>query len=263
MINAAAQQAATHVAQVSTQAAQVSTTVATQAAQASADVAQASAHAAQSSGLVPAVGPFQWPDHWPAQGDLLAWCQQIGPALAALLVLMGIIYLVFGYNIFKALVLVNAALVGGIIGSWIGQKTDFVIPLIITFAFFAAALAYPLMKWAVAVMGGSFGMLLGASLWRTFAQDPRFTWAGAAMGLIFFGLLSFILFRGCVMTYMSLQGATMLILGILSLAYKYGELAPRITESLTVKPFLLPMAIIIPTVLGIMYQQHSSQPEKG
>jgi uncharacterized membrane protein YsdA (DUF1294 family) len=256
VINAAAQQVATHVAQVSTLAAQVSTQVVTQAAQASAD-------AAQSSGLAPAVGPFQFPDHWPAQGDLLAWCQQTGPALAALLVLLGIIYLVFGYNIFKALVLVNAAFVGGIIGSWIGQKTDFVIPLIITFAFFAAALAYPLMKWAVAIMGGSFGMLLGASLWRTFAADPRFTWAGAAMGLIFFGLLSFILFRGCVMTYMSLQGATMLMLGILSLAYKYADIAPRITASLTMKPFLLPMAIIIPTVLGIMYQQHSSQPEKA
>jgi hypothetical protein len=252
VINSAAQQAAQNVVQVSTQAAQ-----------ASAQVAQASAQAAQAKGMAPPVGPFQWPDHWPAQGDLLAWCQQIGPGLAALLVLMGIIYLVFGYNIFKALVLVNAALVGGIIGSWIGQKTDFVIPLIITFAFFAAALTYPLMRWAVAIMGGSFGMLLGASLWRTFAMEPRFTWAGAAMGLIFFGLLSFILFRGCVMTYMSLQGATMLILGILALAYKYGDLAPRITESLTIKPFLLPMAILIPTVLGIMYQQHSSPPEKA
>ena len=35
------------------------------------------------------------------------------------------------------------------------------------------------------------------------------------------------------------------------------------TESLTLKPFLLPMAIVIPTVLGIMYQQHSAPPEKA
>jgi len=209
------------------------------------------------------VGPFELPSHWPAQGDLLAWCQQIGPAMAALMVLMGIVYLVFGYNIFKALVMLNAALVGGMIGAMIGEKTSFVLPLVITFAFFGAALAYPLMKWAVAVMGGFFGALIGAGVWRTFALDVHFTWAGAAIGLVFFGLLSFIIFRGCIMTYMSLQGSTMLIFGVLSLAYKYSEIAPKVTESLTLKPFLLPMAILIPTVLGIMYQQNSAKPEKG
>ncbi|HEX4797351.1 MAG TPA: hypothetical protein VH370_26390 [Humisphaera sp.] len=214
------------------------------------------------SGLVP-IGPFALPNHWPEQGDLLTWCQQIGPGTATLLVLMGIVYLVFGYNIFKALVMVNAALIGGMIGQMIGDKTSFTIPLVITFAFFAAALAFPLMKWAVAVMGGLFGALIGAGLWRTFAQDPHFTWAGAAIGLVFFGLLSFIIFRGCVMTYMSLQGATMLIFGVLALAYKYADVAPKVTESLTLKPFLLPMAILIPTVLGVMYQQSSAKPEKG
>lgn len=230
--------------------------------QAAANVAQASGHAAQASGMVPPVGPFQVPDHWPMQGDLLTWCQQMGPGMAALLILVGIIYLLFGYNIFKILVLVNAAIVGGAIGAMIGQKTNFVLPLVFTFAFFAAALTFPMMKWAVAVMGGVFGALLGAGLWRTFGMDANFIWAGAAIGLVFFGLLSFILFRGCVMTYMSLQGATMLIFGILSLAYKYADVAPKVTESLTLKPFLLPMAILIPTVLGVMYQQNSAPAEK-
>jgi len=81
-------------------------------------------------------------------------------------------------------------------------------------------------------------------------------------GLVGFGLLSFILFRGSVMMYMSLQGSVMLIFGILGLVYKYKELGPQVTENMTLKPFLLPLAIFIPALLGLVYQQaQSAQPE--
>lgn len=203
---------------------------------------------------------FQFPDHWPAQGDLLTWCQQIGPGLAALLVLLGVIYLLFGFNIFKALVMFNAACVGAALGMVISDKINAApIPLAITGAFIAAVLTWPMMRWAVAVMGGVFGALLGASLWRAFGLEPTFAWAGGGMGLILFGLLSFILFRGCVMTYMSLQGAFMLILGVLGLIFKYHEITPRVCNCFAQKSFLMPMLIFIPTVLGIMFQQNNAQ----
>jgi hypothetical protein len=75
------------------------------------------------------------------------------------------------------------------------------------------------------------------------------------MGLIFCGLLSFMLFKQCVMAYTSLQGAVMLIFGILGLIYKYQNLAPAVTDSITLKPFLLPALIFIPAILGLIYQQ--------
>ena len=111
------------------------------------------------------------------------------------------------------------------------------------------------MKYAVAFMGGVFGALLGASLWRAVGLEPYLSWAGAMTGLVLFGLLSFILFRGSVMMYMSLQGSVMLIFGILGLIYKYQDIAPKVTENMTLKPFLLPVAIFIPAVLGLIYQQ--------
>ena len=86
------------------------------------------------------------------------------------------------------------------------------------------------MKWAIAVMGGLFGAILGASLWRLFNLDPTFAWAGAATGLVALGLLSFILFRGCIMMYTSLQGSVMLIFGILGLVYNYKPVAEAITK---------------------------------
>jgi hypothetical protein len=113
-----------------------------------------------------------------------------------------------------------------------------------------------MMRWAVAITGGLCGIAIGVSMWRTLNLDPNFAWAGSGMGLIFFGLLTFILFRGCVMTYMSLQGAAMLIFGLLALLFKYDGMSPRVHYCLHCKPFLLPMMIFIPTVLGILFQQN-------
>ena len=225
------------------------------------DAATQAAHAAT---VIPQVGPVSFPTHWPAQADLVSWCQQLGPGMAALLVLLGLIYLLFGYNIFKLLVAFNAAVIGGLLGAEIADRTHtaMVVPTIVSVAFIAVIITLPLMKWAVAVLGGLFGAALGAGLWRTFGQDPHFMWAGAAIGLVLFGLLSFIVFRGCVMTYMSLQGATMLIVGLLGLVFKYNELEPRVSQGMMLRPFLLPMAILIPTVLGVMFQQNNTKPEK-
>src|SRR5206468_8498702 len=129
--------------------------------------------------------------------------------------------------------------------------------------FIAATITWPLMKWAVAITGGVAGALIGASAWHTFNLDPQFAWAGAMIGLVLFGLLSFILFRGSVMMYMSLQGAVMLIFGALSLILKYPSIGKQLADSITSKPFILPAAIFIPATIGLIYQQTQfGEPEK-
>jgi hypothetical protein len=197
------------------------------------------------------------PKTWPQQRDLLTWCQQMTPGVAALLILMGIIYLLFGYQIFKGLVLLNAAVVGAYIGANFGEGDTATVCAVIG-AVAAAAIAWPTMKYAVAIMGGCFGALLGASLWRTLNLDPELVWAGALVGLVSFGLVSFILFRGSVMMYTSLQGAFMLVFGILGLIYQYEEFAADVTKHLKVQPYWLPAAIFIPAVMGLIFQQHNT-----
>jgi hypothetical protein len=194
---------------------------------------------------------------WPHQADLLSWCQQMTPAVAAALVMAGIIYLMFGYRIFRAVVLLNAAVLGGCLGARIPmehQETSMAVALIC--AIFAAAIAWPTMKYAVALMGGLFGAALGASIWHTVDLDPHLVWAGAMVGLVGFGLFSFILFRGSVMMYTSLQGSFMLVFGILGLIYKYQQLGPKVTMHLSEQSFLLPAAVFIPAVVGLIFQQH-------
>jgi hypothetical protein len=214
----------------------------------------------QSSGFFQAIN---LPQHWPVQTDLLQWAANMRPGEATILVIGGMVYLLFGWYIFRILVTLNAALVGAYVGAKIGQAAGSMGAGICVGGFIAGAAAWPLIKYAVSFMGGIFGALLGASIWRAVNLDISFIWAGALMGLIFFGLLSFIIFRTSVMMYTSLQGSVMLIFGILGLIYKYQEIAPKITDNMTAAPFILPMSIFIPAVLGWIYQQtqFGGQPE--
>ena len=231
----------------------------TAAATVGADVQAAAGQVAeQAAQAVQAVAPGQWPQiphHWPAQGDLLTWAQNMGALTAALLVLAGVIYLLYGVYAYRMLVTLNAAVIGAYVGGLLGERAGNATAGAMVGGFAAAALSWPLMKYAVAIMGGLFGMLLGASVWRACGLEAGYAWSGGGMGLILFGMLSFMIFRGSIMMFMSLQGSVMLVFGLLGLIYKYQNLAPKITEGLNAKTFVLPMIIFIPATLGLIWQQ--------
>jgi hypothetical protein len=223
------------------------------------------AQAATTKPAVPTTAPVwlpsvQIPSHWPGQMDLLQWSQKMGPGMATTLILLGLIYLMFGFQLFKGLVVFNAACAGAWIGATICAPSGSMVQGAVIGAFIAAAVSVPLMKWAVAILGGLLGAGLGGSMWRLFDLDPHYAWAGAAMGLIACGMFCFILYRGSVMAYMSLQGSVMLVFGLLGLLYKYQDLGPRLTRGLQDRNFILPMAVFIPTVIGLLYQQANSKP---
>ena len=205
------------------------------------------------------------PSHWPAQTDLLQAAQVMSPGVAALLVLAGVVYLIWGFYTFKTLVLLNAAFVGGYIGYLATQNSSNQVIAVCVGSLLAAMITWPLMKYAVAVMGALFGAMLGASLWRTFELNLDFTWAGASIGFVALGMLTFILFRQSVMMFMSLQGSVMLVFGILGMIYKYQSVAPRITDNLSTQTFLLPIFVLIPAMAGLIYQQSAygdAEPKK-
>lgn len=198
---------------------------------------------------------LHFPQHVPAQVDLITWAQSMGPGMAATLILGGLVYLLFGIYIYRILITLNATAVGIFLGGAIGERLGNSAAGALVGGFSAAAITWPTMKYSVAVQGGIFGALLGASVWRSVGLEPTYAWAGGMSGMIFFGMLSFILFRGSIMMYTSLQGSVMLVFGLLGLLFKYQNLAPKIGEGLSLRPFLLPISIFIPTVVGLIYQQ--------
>jgi hypothetical protein len=207
----------------------------------------------------------EYPLHFtmPRPDDLIVWCKDMRPGTSMLLITAGVIYLLFGFRVIKTLVMLNAVIIGGVIGAIIGGHGETALACAIIGAFASAAIAWPAMKYAVALMGGLIGAMLGGAIWHAAGLPPELAWAGALVGLIGFGLLSFILFRGSVMMYTSLQGALMLVLGVLGLMYKYDEVAPQLTTHLHMEPFLLPAAVVIPAMIGLIFQQHQTSPAGG
>jgi hypothetical protein len=201
--------------------------------------------------------------HWPGQGDLLNWCQEMGPATAMLLIVGGIVYMLWGLKVFKILMTVNAGLVGMYIGGLIGSKMGSVTAGTRSGGIGGALLAWPSMKYSVAIIGGLFGGLMGATIWRMADLDVQYCWAGALIGLISFGMLSFILFRASIIMYTSLQGGVMLILGILGMCYKYNDIAPHINKQMSGTPYLLLIAVLIPALVGLIYQQQKGPAGAG
>ncbi len=213
---------------------------------------QAHAHQAAQTGFDPI-------RQFPGQTDLLTWCREMGVGTAILLVLIGVVYLLYGWSIYRPLITLNAAILGGYIGVIAGQRMgDYELAGGLVGAIVAAAIAWPLIKWAVAVLGGVCGAIVGASIWKMCGQDPTFAWAGAMTGMVGFGMFSFILFRGSIIMYTSLQGGMMLVVGMLGLGYSYPALAKSLGTHLTTQPLALPLAVLVPTILGLIYQQTHS-----
>jgi hypothetical protein len=196
------------------------------------------------------------PKSWPHQNQLIDFCQHMSPGMAALLIMMGMVYLMWGFKMFKLLVLLNAAILGGFVGASATKGGETAIAAAVVGAVFAAAVAWPTMKYAVALMGGVFGAILGAAIWHGVDLDDKLLWAGALTGLVTFGLLSFVLFRASVMMYTALQGSVMLVFGILGLVYKYQEVGPKLTTHLSMEPLLLPAFVFIPACIGWVFQHH-------
>ena len=196
-----------------------------------------------------------------AQADLLQACREINVAAAVILIFAGVIFLLWGFYAFKWLVTLNAAVIGAWLGAMIGQSAGAPLPAALIGGFVAATVTWPLMKYAVAIMGGMLGMVLGMAAWRALGINPSFAAAGGGMGLIFCGMLSFILFRTSVMMFTSLQGSLMLIFGIMGVIYKFQGIDTSALESrLEVSPFIMPMLIFFASVGGIIYQNTQGGP---
>jgi hypothetical protein len=193
--------------------------------------------------------------HGLAQTDLLHGCREMNVAVAVVLICAGVIFLLWGFYAFKWLVTLNALILGAWVGAIIGGRAGAPLPAALIGGFVSAVVTWPLMKYAVAIMGGLIGMVIGMSLWRSCGLDPAFAASGGGMGLIFFGMLSFVLFRTSVMMFTSLQGSFMLIFGILGVIYKFNGIDANFVDTkLTVSPFVMPMIVFFATVCGIVYQ---------
>lgn len=193
--------------------------------------------------------------------DLLT---SMGVFQAVLLGALGIVYLMYGWSAFKPLVIANATLAGTLVGAALGARVEGQESMQIIGALCGGAtfgiLAWPTMKYAVALMAAGAGSFIGYGLWIYIAQltgsaEPaRYAWAGAMVGLVALGMLTFIAYRETIILFTALQGALLAVSGGLALAMRIGSLTEPLSRNLTENVHLVPVLIIIPALIGAVFQ---------
>lgn len=176
---------------------------------------------------------------------------------ALMFIAFGVVWLFYGWRVFKVLVVISFALLGLSLGVMLaerisGQSAQVLGGLVGMVLF--GMLSVPLMRWAVSILGAVAGGLLTAGVWYAFGLPEQYIWAGALIGVIAGGMISFIIFKIAVMLFSSLGGSTLVLMGVLAIFYMYEPMADGIENLVMVHRWFLPAALAVPTIIGIIVQ---------
>jgi len=168
----------------------------------------------------------------------------------------GAVCLLYGWRVFKILVTISFGLIGLVVGLQINKLLvgGNGIWLGIIFMAIFACLSVPLMRWAVCILGAVAGGILTGSIWYACCLPEKYIWAGALIGLIAGGMISFIVFKVSVMLFSSLGGSALMVVGVLAILYLYADTGKQLEELVFTKKWFLPVALYIPTAVGIILQ---------
>ncbi|MBN1942613.1 MAG: DUF4203 domain-containing protein [Phycisphaerae bacterium] len=227
---------------------------------------------------VPAVDPASWDEfqkqfceffqsHWrnvpQSLDELLASLTTMHVGHGILLAAAGLFYLFIGWKLFKPLVMLNAAILGAVLGAsaavqlgageywWIGLLAGGIV---------LGLVAWPMMKLFVALFGGALGAALGFSAFESIVAALGrgnllpYAWVGAAVGGLFLALLAVLLFQGAVMFATSLQGAGMFACGLLCLLFKVQNIAEPLRQTLRIHQPALLLSVVGLSAAGLVVQ---------
>jgi hypothetical protein len=197
----------------------------------------------------------------PQQSQLLTDLTTAQIFYPIVLLVFGGLLMGFGFKAYKWIVLLNFIAIGWWLGpqivhSQLTQKEtdDLALVASIAGAVLMGILAWPLLRYTVAVCGGMVGFAIGMVVWAYCDQPVNMAWAGGLVGLVVLGMLSFVLFKTSVILFTSIEGAALFVFGASALLLRYQPWEKQVANSLN-KPILIPM--VITTVAAIaMFWQH-------
>jgi len=169
----------------------------------------------------------------------------------------GVVCLLYGWRVFKVLVVISFALLGllaGILLSDIVLGADNNPILGVLMGAVLAIASVPMMRWSVCVLGAVAGGIMTASLWYAFELPEEMIWAGGLVGIVAGGMISFIVFRIAVMLFSCLWGSALIIMGIIAILYMYPATTGQMQDLVLGEKWFLPVAILIPAAIGVFFQ---------
>ena len=169
----------------------------------------------------------------------------------------GVVCLMYGWRVFKILVVISFALLGLFLGI---SVTDKIVGLNnqaiggLVGMCLLGILSVPMMRWAVSILGAIAGGILSSSIWYASGLTERYIWAGALIGMVAGGMISFIVFKIAVILFSSLSGASLIVVGSLALLYINPSTSARLEEILFAKKWFLPTLLLAVTLIGLVLQ---------
>ncbi len=185
---------------------------------------------------------------------LTSLLQRIDIVWSVIFIVVGGLCVLHGYRWHKVMMIVLAALAGVWSGTVLGDRVGSEEIAAICLAVLFAMLAWPLMRYSVALFGGLAGAFAGANVWTAIGQDPNHHWMGALMGLIVVGMLAFMTFRMVVIVLTTVGGATLLGLGAGAAFLQVEAWRGGILTALTENPLIFPIMVGSGAALGAVYQ---------
>jgi hypothetical protein len=181
----------------------------------------------------------------------------LNPLEAVTFISFGVVCLLYGWRIFKILVVICFGLLGMVLGITIGGKVigenSHIWAGLLGLALMAA-ISVPLMRWAVSILGAAAGGILTSGLWYATGLTERYIWAGALVGIVAGGMISFIVFKVAVMLFSSLGGSMLTVVGMLALLYRYPQMEAQIEHLVFTSKWFFPVILFIPTAIGLIVQ---------
>jgi len=186
------------------------------------------------------------------QVTALTWLQ------AVIAISFGVVYLLYGWRIFRILVVISFGLFGMFLGIFVGRQLGNEMWGGLIGLGLLAFVSVPLMKWSVCILGALAGGILTGGLWYAFGLPEMYIWAGAIIGVVAGGMISFIVLKAAVMLFTSLGGSIITVMGVLALLHMYEGLnnpaTTYVRDLVYEQNWFLPVALLVPTVIGIITQ---------
>ena len=182
---------------------------------------------------------------------------QLGRLEAFMFISFGVVWLFYGWRVFKVLVVISFALLGLVLGMGVtsrvqGINNEFAGGVVGMLALAIASV--PLMRWAVSLLGALAGAVFTAAIWYAVGLNERYILAGALIGFVGGGMISFIVFRIAVILFTSTGGGGLVLTGGLALLYRYGNAKVQIEHLILNERWVLPVALMVPMLIGLIAQ---------
>jgi hypothetical protein len=179
----------------------------------------------------------------------------IHPVEAGLMVVIGLAFLLYGFRIYKVLVILAYAIVGVYLGAMLAGAMNFN-PLIgmIGGAIVLGVAAWPLYLIGWGVLGGAVLAGLAAMVTSTFTPSMTYVTIVAVLAGILGVVLTVLLMRPLIIIITSLLGAVLLVEAVLRLSLLAPAFGDQVVKALEVRPLAQAAVVAIPALLGLILQ---------